>query len=396
MPRLRRSPGFTLIELMAAAAIGLLILVAAMALFNSMNQMSQDNDRSLNAVSELQLGTTLMMRNVENASYHFPTARYGIVIRNNVATGATIPNGNATTPLNVVARVPPGTTPYTAADEGIPDSSDIVEVLQGTNMGDNVQVMDPGMLAGSSRTVTFSPPMPGGQVISYNAGDIGPALLFRDPTTECVGVITGGGGVTFTITMVTQDFEPDPSPPGGCPAVGFNVYRLAERTRYMVYQFQGDTSPTLAVQRTVLADAGLGYAIGSGTLAQNVDPIAEGIEDMQVAAVLANSGGMCASTGAECICGDNRDDTDSTGNTEGADCPFAQATGIPVGTRAPYLRGVNLEFTARGKKSGGGYLAGSYDRPDGGLDGYTRLQFRMAVLAPNLNPQLSGAGDAGP
>src|SRR3954447_8606739 len=99
--------GFTLIEVMAAAAIGLLVLVAAMALFTGMNQMAQDNDRQLNAVSELQLGTTLMMRNVENAGYHFPTSRFAITIRNNVVPG-TLASGQGTGPIKNVNRVRDG------------------------------------------------------------------------------------------------------------------------------------------------------------------------------------------------------------------------------------------------------------------------------------------------
>src|SRR5262249_27704228 len=162
------------------------------------------------AVSELQLGTTLMMRNVENAGYHFPTSRYALTLRNNVIAG-TISNGFGTPPVNVIARAPFSSIPYTAVQEGIPDTSDVVEVVQGTALGDNVQVSNPGTPFGSNRTVTFSTPMPGGSVLTYTAGQVGPALLFRSQTTECIGMVVGAGlPNVFTVTMLTQDFEPDP------------------------------------------------------------------------------------------------------------------------------------------------------------------------------------------
>jgi hypothetical protein len=251
-------------------------------------------------------------------------------------------------------------------------------------------------LGGSDFKVNFNAPnvalANGPDVLYYpNIGDKGPVLLFRNKTTECIGVITTKVGTSYNVTMLTQDFEPDPAP-ANCPIAGMSVFRMGGpqqlvidggvsqpwpgRVRYMVYQFQGETRPMLAMQ--VEADSP-GYT-SSGVLSSTITPVADGIEDMQVAGLLANIGAICPAPATTCLC------DDGTGT-----CLLNQA----AAGNSEYLRGVHIEFTSRGQynvKRPDGILLPSYDRAAGAPDGVQRQQFRMAIISYNFNPVVANTG----
>jgi prepilin-type N-terminal cleavage/methylation domain-containing protein len=418
--RSRRQRGFTLIELMTAAAIGLVVVTAAMAMFTGLRQMMEDTDRSLVTVSDLQMGTTSMQRYLENAGTHFPSPRTAMTIRQNIPVG-TLSNGQAYfPPVNVVPRKaidlsqPKSTWVYTAADEGIVAGTDVIEMLSGTSAGNMVQVQAVLALGGPDYTVTFQAPTnvasTGPDVLWYpTGGNKGPVLLFRNSTTECIGMVISeappNNKTKFNIRMLGSDFEPDPAPPAGCPAAGtsqMNVYRLGGaqqttndggvnqpwpgRVRFMVYQQQGETHPMLVMQKE--ADPAMTPGFDSaGILDPAIIPLAEGIEDMQVAELLQNSGGLC---GAQqmCICDDPSQTTP---------CLLNQT---PAGNGG-LMRGVHLLFTSRGQfdvkrpNNVEAVMPAAYDRVAGPVDGIMRQQFRMAVMSYNFNPQIAGFGGTG-
>jgi prepilin-type N-terminal cleavage/methylation domain-containing protein len=414
----RRPRGFTLIELMTAAAIGLVVVTAAMAMFTGLRQMMEDTDRSLVTVSDLQMGTTSMQRYLENAGQHFPSPRTAMVIRQNVLTG-TLSNGQGLSSLNIVPRKavdltqPKSTWAYTAAEEGIVAGTDVIEVLSGTAAGNFVQVQTVLPSGGSDFQVTFQAPTSvsatGPDVLWYpNATNQGPVLLFRNSTTECIGMVLSelppNNKTKFNIRMLGPDFEPDPSPAAGCPAAGtsqMNVYRLGGpqqvvgdggvtqpwpgRVRFMVYQFVGETHPMLAMQKEADAADTPGFD-SAGILGDStkIIPLADGIEDMQVAELLQNSGGLC---GAQqmCVCDDP---------AQANPCLLNQAPGGNGGL----LRGVHIQLTSRGQydvKRADGQLLAAFDRVAGPIDGVIRQQFRMAVMSYNFNPQIVGFGGTG-
>ena len=403
-PELAVRRGATLLEMMTAAAIGIVIVAAATALFNNMRSAAEISDRKLLTASDLQLGTNIMQRTIENAGYHFPAPAQAIAIHKNVPAGP-LSNGYGQSALMVVQRVPAGSPPYTTAQVGIVEDSDVLEVLSGTNRGNSVQVAGV-IVAGGERTVTFNASNMS-DVLQYTPGDTGPVLLFRNAKMSCLGAMTEAPAVNRRrVTMINTLFEPDPAVPTACPALNMEVFRLGHRTRFMVYQFRGETRPHLAVQRETLAPgfpaSPPGGDTGTAGLLDPVPvPIAESIEDLQVAAVMSrdNPGDATAPpvtdcTNPMCVCDDGLPDG------AGADCQLSQVPGM---SNATTIRGVRVELTSRGpldrreEPMAGdplrGQLPPSMDRPAPTTpDKVTRMQFRLAVEALNFNPALVSVG----
>src|SRR5215468_570715 len=81
--------GFTLLELMVAAAVGLVILTAAMAAFDLQSQFARNTERLLGTQASAGLGMTMMQRDLENAGLRFrggvqlnpPGPAYATVVR---------------------------------------------------------------------------------------------------------------------------------------------------------------------------------------------------------------------------------------------------------------------------------------------------------------------------
>src|SRR5215471_11313480 len=70
-PEHRRPSGFTLIELMIASAVGMVILVAAMAAFDLQDRFSRNTERLLGSQATTGMGLTMMARDLENAGLRF-------------------------------------------------------------------------------------------------------------------------------------------------------------------------------------------------------------------------------------------------------------------------------------------------------------------------------------
>jgi Tfp pilus assembly protein PilW len=63
--------GFSLLELMVASAVGMVIIVAAMAAFDLQASFSRHTERLLGAHASSGLGLTMMQRDLENAGLRF-------------------------------------------------------------------------------------------------------------------------------------------------------------------------------------------------------------------------------------------------------------------------------------------------------------------------------------
>lgn len=398
----RRPRGFTLLEVLTAAAIGLVVLAAATAMFTGLRASTELGDRKLTAASDLTLGTVMLQRTVENAGYHLPAPNMAIAIHNNVVAGA-LTNGFGASALTVVARAAAGSTPYTTAQEGIVEGSDVLDVLSGTDLGNVVTVTTSTPAGGDKRTIAFAAPV-GSDVLQYTDNDVGPVLLFRNSKAQCLGAITQrlAGLNRFEVSMINTRFELDATVPATCPAPNMEVYRLGHRTRFMVYQFPGETRPHLAVQREIVRP---GFPSAAGLLGPEAQPtpLVEGIEDLQVSAALTRLNAAdpmapplagCDATKVVCFCNDGADDG------AGVDCLLDQTAAT---SNAATLRGIRVELTSRGQLDRReapiatdptrGRLPASMDRPAPAVpDGVSRMQFRLAVDAPNLNPGLVAAG----
>src|SRR5215813_14120104 len=69
--RTRPARGFTLLELMVAAAVGMIIVGAALAAFDLQAQFSRNTERLLGTQSTAGLALTMMQRDLENAGLRF-------------------------------------------------------------------------------------------------------------------------------------------------------------------------------------------------------------------------------------------------------------------------------------------------------------------------------------
>src|SRR5215470_9774211 len=126
--------GFTLIELMIASAVGMVILVAAMAAFDLQDRFSRNTERLLGAQATTGMGLTMMARDLENAGLRFRGgvkvaggAPYAAVVRAYDNLGAP---GGITTLVNAPSGAPTIVAQAGTAPGFIP-ATDAFEVLQG-------------------------------------------------------------------------------------------------------------------------------------------------------------------------------------------------------------------------------------------------------------------------
>jgi prepilin-type N-terminal cleavage/methylation domain-containing protein len=130
--RTERRRGFTLLELMVAAAVGLIILTAAMAAFDLQSQFARNTERLLSTQATAGLGLTMMQRDLENAGLRFRGGAqvdggvaYATVLRpyDNLGAGVTTLKNDPLGSTTVVAVAPPLA--------GFIPGTDAFEVLQG-------------------------------------------------------------------------------------------------------------------------------------------------------------------------------------------------------------------------------------------------------------------------
>src|SRR5215470_1310592 len=76
--RTERRRGFTLLELMVAAAVGMVILTAAMAAFDLQSQFARNTERLLGTQASAGLALTMMQRDLENAGLRFRGGVQGV------------------------------------------------------------------------------------------------------------------------------------------------------------------------------------------------------------------------------------------------------------------------------------------------------------------------------
>jgi prepilin-type N-terminal cleavage/methylation domain-containing protein len=387
--RCRSRRGFTLIEVMIAGVVGLVTVLAALGVFNVVNDLQTKADRLSGIYSEIQLGTTILQRELENGGYQFNSPANAIHVINAVVSGTNLSNG----PGAPVATVP--VVDRASTDEGIIAGSDVVEVWQGGRsplVGPGTGARSAGQLvqviAGGTTVIVRlfnDAPMVEAEVSAPTGvlgGFQGPLLLFSNATTSCLGIVENRGGAwgdgtpRYQVRLVDQDLADLGAAPANCPAAGMSVYGAEQRRRYMVYRFAGERSPSLVMQRS-LAVAGANNAVG--TLGE-LEVLVEGIDDLQVAPRLFNAaGGICVPPA------DGRQFCQCNDSDVAPQCLMTAAN-------AQWVRGAMLELTSVGVapflRRTGERLERSFDRPPQPVDGILRHTVRIAAEFPNLNPSV--------
>lgn len=288
--------GFTLLELMVASAVGLIILVAAMAAFDLQASFSRNTERLLGAHASSGLGLTMMQRDLENAGLRFRGGvqvdggvNWAAVVRPYDQLGTNIVDLCNDTTCGTKVSAPSGFT------GGYIAGSDAFEVLLGSRQMDarrvGAQVGSSGAFGGSTTTVTISPdPFTAAELAATGAS--APLLMFWNDDIHCIGRMTAGstsaGVATVTVSTVDAKFGNSGTAwKPGCPAALMNVDILQYRHRYLVYQGTYTSSRPARVGLHLQSNPFCDPLDGGTVCSTDLDPqpmmIAEGVDDMQVA-----------------------------------------------------------------------------------------------------------------
>lgn len=290
-------PGHTLVELMIASALGVLVIAAALTVFNLQRSFHRNADRLLSEESSTSLGVIAITRDLENAGYHFAAPALAIRPRDNIS--ASLPNGDGTV-IPAIALGDPGS--------GVILGTDALEILSGN--GSTVS----GVVNGASATTTTTStatvtldaldPLSANDVDAGSGGYVGPVLVFQNATTRCLGKVTSIVGLSVTVTRFA-DFEGNLSGagcptacPAGCPAAQMSVYAVMSRKRYLIYQ---ESPGVFGLYVQNLRDPAFGNHLG--VLGPPV-LVVQGVEDLQISWNIGNdtwcNNGTPSDGGADC------------------------------------------------------------------------------------------------
>jgi|GEM_PF-361403 len=356
--RTERQRGFTLLELIVAAAVGMVIITAAMAAFDLQSQFARNTERLLSTQASAGLGLTMMQRDLENAGLRFrggvqnggPGAgpSYAAVVRPYDNLGSVV-----TTLKNNLLGVSPVVAVAPAAAGFIP-GTDAFEVLQGGPLAQAQRIaaqVVTAVPAGNQVTVRINPnPFIANELTAV--GSFAPVLMFWNDDVHCMGrvvppAITAGSPAVATVQTVDADLAPSGNPwPANCPKALMQVEVLQQRHRYLVYQSADNIGPGvnrpgrlgLYMQSNPPCDP-----VGSGVQVCTTDldapvMVAEGVDDLQIAWRVPNpysatTAGWCQFAPPDVSCG------------------FDQAAWTaPITERAAAIYGAQIMLTSRGQE----------------------------------------------
>lgn len=352
--RTERRRAFTLLELMVAAAVGLVIITAAMAAFDLQSQFARNTERLLSTQATAGLGLTMMQRDLENAGLRF---RGGVQVDAGVAYAAVVrPYDDLGTGVTTLRNDPGGTSTVVAVAPpaaGYIPATDAFEVLQGGQQATAqrlaAQVASVTSPALNQRTVRIAPnPFIANELAAV--GSFAPVLMFWSEDVHCMGrvvpPIAGGPVAQATVQTVDLDLGLSGTPwPAGCPAPLMQVEVLQQRHRYLVYQTADAVGRParigLHMQTNPPCDP-----VGTGVQVCTTDllaptMIAEGVDDMQITwrvpdGFASTTGGWCQRAPGDPSCG----------------FELATAAWTPVITqRSAAIYGAQVMLTSRGQET---------------------------------------------
>jgi prepilin-type N-terminal cleavage/methylation domain-containing protein len=351
-----RARGFTLLELMVAGAVGLIIVLAALAAFDLQSQFARNTERLLSAQASAGLGLTMMQRDLENAGLRF---RGGVQNAGGPINALVVrPYDSLGPPINNLNNDPAGISTIVAASGSAPGfvpKTDAFEVLQGPPQASpqrlGAQVVSVAF-AGKQANVTIYPNTFNPAELAAG-GSSAPLMMFWMDDLHCMGRmvnLVSVAGTLVTITINTVDLDLGLSNTAfipGCPAPLNNVEIFAERRRYLIYQTDGTVlgrpaRTGLHVQRNAPCDplGLLGPPVVCSTDLQAPAMVAEGIDDMQVAwrvpdADPVATNGWCQRGVADPTCGFEKNNS---------------AWNAAITRRAASIYGVQIFLASRGQE----------------------------------------------
>jgi hypothetical protein len=289
----RPERGFTLFELMTAAAVGIVIVLAGLAAFDIQDRFSRNTERLLGTQATSSLALTMMQRDLENAGLRFRGGaqdagglQWAAVVRPYDNLGGAITQlRNDTAGGNLVAAAGP--------NAGFIPGTDAFEVLLGSQQLEPTrlaaQVASVGAWGGPTMTLSVAPnPFTASE--NGAVGADGPLLMFWNDDVHCIGRMVGAGALSITVQRVDADLVNSgtaiwSSTIPACPAAGMRVEILQIRRRYLVYQSQTAVGRPARLGLYLQTNAFCDPADGGAACNTNLGAprmIAEGVDDMQV------------------------------------------------------------------------------------------------------------------
>jgi prepilin-type N-terminal cleavage/methylation domain-containing protein len=391
--RTERRRGFTLLELMVAAAVGIVIITAAMAAFDLQSQFARNTERLLGTQASAGLGLTMMQRDLENAGLRF---RGGAQVDGGVAYAVVVrPYDNLANTMVLNNDPGGGSTiiPVSGPTGGFIVGTDAFEVLQGGQQANATRI--------AAQVQTVSTPGPANQRLvrispnPFDASELGavgsqaPLLMFWNDDIHCMGrvvpAIVGGPSAQATVQTVNLDLGVSATPfPANCPTPLMQVEVMQQRHRYLVYQ----TNATIGVGVNRPARIGLHMQtnvpcnplvnhVACSTDLQAPTMVAEGVDDLQIAWRVFDS----FSPALNGWCQQNLTDPS---------CGFELATGAWTAVtvqRAAAIYGAQIMLTSRGqevyRRPGEQVPTLLNHQPAVGVDGIVRSIMQTSVLFRN-------------
>jgi prepilin-type N-terminal cleavage/methylation domain-containing protein len=354
-----RQRGFTLLELMVAAAVGLVILTAAMAAFDLQSQFARNTERLLGTQASAGLGLTMMQRDLENAGLRF---RGGAQVDGGVSWAVVVRPYDNLDPATALNNDPLGGTTVVAVAPpaaGFIPGTDSFEVLMGApvasaqRLAAQVQSVNSLGLPANQRQVKINPdPFHLNELGA--AGSQAPVLMFWNDDIHCMGRLVGpntpGAPAVVTIQTVNLDLGLSANPwPANCPGTLMQVEILQQRHRYLVYQTAGNTvAPVRRPARIGLHMQSnppcnpLLTGVPCTTDLGGPSMVAEGVDDMQIAWRIFDTFAPAPLTVGWC----QQKTTDTS-------CGFELGSGLwtPVITqRAAAIYGAQINLSSRGQE----------------------------------------------
>lgn len=407
---MKAARGLTLIELLIVMAIASLVLAAAVGLFVSMASRQRTSERVVETHNAVLVGVARIQMDANNAGYRFPVPAYAVRHINNVDSTTVLPS------MTSPASPTPGAAPISvtgngncgAAGMGLIAGTDVLELSQG------LALSSPGRVAPAVTVVSgqfslaldnssvFSSPFLNAEV-GTTAGSAPPGvnsiLLFAGPAVSpCLARVTDvffAGNAQVQGRLINRDYADlaTAALPANCPAAGMNVYRLGQRTRYMVCGTAGTPN-----------SYGLYIQVSDSTGSWTTPPqlLQPSIEDFQVSGRYLNNGGVmgtggsCSGSGIDDMCFCDDASPSPTCSLSGNDIEPDLSTvagGLTNSSRVSLIRGFRAQLTGIGSLTAtiNNAVSPEHRRPDSfdhaGMatpDNYYRKLIQFAVTLDNL------------
>ena len=333
-----RRHGFTLIEVMVVSAIAAVLLVTAASLLVTMSSQRAANRKRLDRLSESFTAMTLLERSILNGGYHFPSARFGFRVYDNVTAGSTYGG------YSVAASC--------AGPGCIVPNTDVLELVEGA-------APQPSLIANSlpdASTINVVPASPGGPIYLADAGPGEFLFMFgASDGGNCAAIghlvdtFPSNGVGFFQVRLVDRDLA-TVSQSGyysvaagatnhsyNCPTNTFQMTASVATVRHLYFVMADDGGTRGLYQEDLSPLTSVTGATGdAGTLTM----LARGIDNFQVIplALQSGSGFTVGCTNGICDC------------NIGGSCSFTGVSGSdPEFGVSGRIVGVRIGLTSRGE-----------------------------------------------